>query len=112
MRPVRPPSAMPAAHSTEQQVAELPSAPAIIVATDSAPMARPTPGMLPSSSRSSALAPRPMSEPTVSKRLVSRKAKATTMKPRSAMREKSIFMNVGASEGMARPFEKSGKRLM
>lgn len=35
IRPVRPPSAMPAAHSTEQQVTELPSAPASIVASDS-----------------------------------------------------------------------------
>ncbi len=49
-----------------------------MVATDSEAMAPRTAGMLPFSSRSSALAPRPMREPTVSKRLVSRKAKVTT----------------------------------
>lgn len=104
VRPVRPPSAIPAALSAKVVTVEVPS---------TAPERRAhfSRGSLPFSSSRSDWAAMPMMPPRVSKRSTKRKAKTTRAKSGVSSWEKSICPRVGIRLGTPKPPEKSGMRL-
>ena len=99
VRPVRPPCSTPLALSTKVVTVEVPStAPAVVpIASDmSAWLAL---GRRPFSSSMLARLETPTSVPTVSKKSTKKKASVTLQKAGCASIEKSIFMNIGESDG-------------
>lgn len=111
VRPVRPPSAIPAALSAKVVTVEVPSTAPAAVPTASERRAHFSRGSLPFSSSRSDWAAMPMMPPRVSKRSTKRKAKTTRAKSGVSSWEKSICPRVGIRLGTPKPPEKSGMRL-
>ena len=98
VRPVRPPSAIPEADSTNVVIVEVPRHAPHIVPIASERRAPLIPGSFPSSSRSSALDAQPIRVPSVSNMSTNRNANITTMKSTLRTLLKSSLNSVGAME--------------
>ena len=100
VKPVRPPSVIPAEDSTKVVIVEVPKTAPIVVPTASANRTPLMPGSFPSLSSIFALDAQPMTVPKVSKISTKRNAKHTTTKFKKwfATKEKSSLKKVGAIE--------------
>ena len=100
VRPVRPPSSMPAALSIYVVTVEVPRrAPNVVpMASVSSILVRGFSGMLPFSSRSPTLADNPVTVPRVSKKSTMRKANITPIAPTLKRPTKSMCKAIGAMD--------------